>query len=627
VNDPIWLVLLLPLLGALVCGTHSGMLGRNGTATVATSAIGGAFLAALYRFAGYQQPVDSVAWTWLSVALPDGTPFSIPFGAYVDSLCLTMLCTVTGVAFLIHWFSAGYMSDEPAFGRYFTYLNLFVATMICLVLADNFVMLLIGWGGVGFASYALIGFFQQKPSAVQAARKAFLINVVGDIGLMVAILILALKTGSVAYTVCLSEKALQFSLGAWVLPVALGLLVAAYAKSAQFPLHPWLPDAMEGPTPVSALIHAATMVTAGVYLVVRCRPLFEASGLGPTIALMGAVTAFVAATCALVQTDLKRILAYSTMSQLGYMFLAAGAGAYTAAIFHLVTHAFFKALLFLTAGVIIHALHGEQDVRKMGGLAKKLPLAHLAFFSGCWALAGLPVAAGFFSKEAILGGAWEGHEQALAWVGLIVALLTAYYSFRAFFLVFYGKSREDGHGLHLPGFAMGFPVLVLTILTWLAGFHGPQLAAFMGEQPTIPGEVALPSTLPPEHHWMMFTAVGLGLAGLAAAFMLHKGGKDLTWPEWLRSFLAGGWGLDGLYRVGFAQPMHRFSEVMAGKVDPVHSERIPAVLGQLATSSGTLLGMLQTGSLRHYALGVLAAVAAFLAFTWITQALGPGAPL
>lgn len=620
-SDPIWFVLLLPLLGAFVCGTHSGMLGRAGTATVATSAIGGAFLAALYRFAGYTQVTDSVAWTWLSVPLPTGQPFTIPFGAYVDSLCLTMLCTVTGVAFLIHWFSAGYMADEPDYGRYFTYLNLFVATMICLVLADNFAMLLIGWGGVGFASYALIGFYQQKPSAVKAARKAFLINVVGDIGLMVAILILALKTGSVTYTHCLAEKSLQFALGEWILPVGLGLLVAAYAKSAQFPLHPWLPDAMEGPTPVSALIHAATMVTAGVYLVVRCRPLFEAAGLGPAIALMGAVTALVAATCALVQTDLKRILAYSTMSQLGYMFLAAGAGAYTAAIFHLVTHAFFKALLFLTAGVIIHALHGEQDVHKMGGLAKKLPLACLAFFSGCWALAGLPIAAGFFSKEAVLGGAWEGHEQALVWVGLVVAALTAYYSFRAFFLVFYGHKHE-GHELHLPGFAMNFPLLFLTILTWVAGLFGPNLAAFMAEPPMIAGMVELPSTLPPEHHWMMFTAVGLGLAGLAAAFFLHKGGRDVTWPDWLRSFLAGGWGLDGLYRVAFAQPMHRFSEVMAAQVDPVPSQRIPGVLGQLAGASGTLLGMLQTGSLRHYALGVLAAVAAFLAFTWITQAIG-----
>jgi NADH-quinone oxidoreductase subunit L len=565
----------------------------------------------------YTGVTESIAWKWMDFSGPSAFPLAmvtspqalsssdplsmipIEFGALVDPLSLTMLCTVTGVAFLIHCFSTGYMSDERDYGRYFACLNMFVATMVLLVMANNLVMLLIGWGGVGFASYSLIGFWNQKPSAVAAARKAFVINVIGDVGLMVAIFKVALLIGNVRYTVMMPGlHDLDPRLTPDALVIGIGLLVAAYAKSAQLPFHTWLPDAMEGPTPVSALIHAATMVTAGVYLLVRCHPLFEARpDLMAFVAGMGALTAIVAATAALVQSDLKRILAYSTMSQLGYMFMACGVGAYSAAIFHLVAHAFFKALLFLSAGVVIHALHGEQDIRNMGGLSKKLPVTTVVFGLGSLALAGIPPLAGFFSKEAILGSVSESklHDATLLWiVGLITAGLTAYYIGRAFILTFLGNPRNELHP-HLPGFSMEWPLVVLAVLTVVAGFFHSSFFSFEGLEPDAPLEGGA------------IVAVVIALAGVALAVSLHRKGSDVSWPTGLRNLLLGCWGFDAAY-TALSRLLHGGAGFLALKIDPLVSRSLPVGLAQGTLQLGESSGLFQDGSLRRYILVMVLSV-------------------
>ena len=389
--DSIWLTLLFPILGAITLSTFGDRLSKAMVGLVATGSVVASFVVVLLRVRAMlslevPRVVEAPLWTWLEIPLPNGQSVPIGFTALVDTLSITLLLVITGVGGLIHWYSTEYMAEEKHYSRYFTYLNLFVAAMTLLVLANNLAVLLIGWAGVGFASWALIGFFTHKPSAVAAARKAFVVNVIGDVGLMVSIFVAAWHLGSTDYSAILLPanyaKGSDFMGSAHIF--AAGLLVAAYAKSAQLPMHTWLPDAMEGPTPVSALIHAATMVTAGVYLVVRCGGVFtHLPDMAILVAGLGAFTALFAAICALFQNDLKRVLAYSTMSQLGYMFMAAGVGAYQAAIFHLVIHAFFKALLFLAAGNVIHATHGEQDMRKLGGLLKDLPLTSGDFCHWC----------------------------------------------------------------------------------------------------------------------------------------------------------------------------------------------------------------------------------------------------
>lgn len=613
--DTIWLILLLPILGALGCAFNSQELGRRGTGLLASFSILGAFLVSSRHLLDSLTARDSVFWNWLSLPVEKapGGMLDIPFGACVDGLSLTMLTMITGVAFLIHLYATEYMKEEVDYGRFFASLNLFVATMVCLVLADNLAMLLIGWGGVGYASYSLIGFYTYKPSAVSAARKAFMINVLGDVGLMLAIFLVASDAGSLRYADILSGTGLE-SLKGHAYLIGACLLLAAYAKSAQLPLHTWLPDAMEGPTPVSALIHAATMVTAGVYLLVRCHAIFELSpDLMNFIAWMGAITALAAALSALVQTDLKRILAYSTMSQLGYMFMAAGAGAYGPAIFHLVAHAFFKALLFLSAGAVIHALHGEQDIRKMGGLWKSLSVTHVTFLIGALALAGLAPLVGFYSKEAILTGVMTSTHHSspeILWgIGIFTALLTAYYTGRAYLLTFHGPAQHDDKHLHLPGGSMEFPLIVLALLTVVAGM------AHLGTNIN----AAVQYSVVEGHDETMLVAVAVVacLAGLATAFGLHRNGKDVNWPQGLRSMLEGGFGFDSAYSILFVQPARRFCNTLAGVIDDIFSRGVPNFLGKSGVQLSQTLGTMQSGNLRMYALAVSAGVAIFILFSFI----------
>lgn len=623
--DTIWFVLALPLLGSLICATHFRVLGKAATGMVASLAILGAFVASAQTWFQVQAGGEFTArlCNWLHIPGVRG----LDFAALADPLSATMLCTVTGVAFLIHCFSMGYMADEEEYGRFFASLNLFVATMVLLVMANNLGLLLVGWGGVGYASYSLIGFYRNKPSAVSAARKAFLINVVGDVALMFAIFVVAQRCGTVEFKSFMQPAQLHL-LGGDLILAGVFLMVAAYAKSAQLPLHTWLPDAMEGPTPVSALIHAATMVTAGVYLMVRCAPLFSyvaepglsalpvADDLNVIMARFGAITALLAAMCAIAQNDLKRILAYSTMSQLGYMFMAAGVGAYGAAIFHLVAHAFFKALLFLTAGVVIHALHGEQDIRKMGGLGRKMPGVQLAFLIGSLALAGIPPLVGFFSKESILIGTFgdgSNGERELLWgIGILTALLTAYYTGRAYVLTFWAPAQHEGN-LHHPGSSMTWPLAVLGLASVVAGAGGHELMV------EIQGKVAPEEAIGP----LQITALAVGLVGLGVAWSTHKTGKQRLVPESADPYLKGVEAIDGLTK-SLAASFRRFAEMVASKVDPVISQVSPDLIRRSMQSTSGLLCQLQGGSLRLYALAVLASSTLLALFVLILSRLTAG---
>jgi NADH-quinone oxidoreductase subunit L len=462
------LVPLLPLIGVLINGLF-GMKIRGRAHLVAVSASGLSCLVAFLVFfrAVGGHTLDWDVYSWLKVG-----DFQVPIGFLVDPLSAVMMLVVTFVGFLIHVYSIGYMHDDHGYARFFTYLNLFMFSMLVLVLANNYLLMFLGWEGVGLCSYLLIGFWYEKKSAADAGKKAFVVNRIGDAGFLLGLFLIWSTFGSLKYAEVF--KAVDPGLGTGIYTaITLLLFVGAMGKSAQLPLYVWLPDAMEGPTPVSALIHAATMVTAGVYMVARSHPLYNLAPFSlEMVAWVGAVTAVFAATIALVQNDIKRVVAYSTISQLGYMFLGAGVGAYASAIFHLGTHAFFKALLFLGAGSVIHSLHGEQDIRKMGGLWKAMPITAWTFLLASLANAGIFPLAGFWSKDEILFNAFKRGMTGPWLLGLIGAFLTAFYMFRLFFLVFTGRSRGDVHAGHHPHESppnMAYPLVVLGFFSVIAG--------------------------------------------------------------------------------------------------------------------------------------------------------------
>ena len=481
----LWLIPVLPFVGFLL----NGLLGRR-LPNAVVSAIALLFTAAPLAM------VLNIALHFSSLTLPHIEWFTTPwiatgtfradFDFLLDPLSLVMLLIVTGVGFLIHIYSVGYMAHEEGYWRYFAYLNLFMFFMLTLVLAENFLLMFVGWEGVGLASYLLIGFYFQRESAVEAGKKAFVLNRVGDFGFLLAMFLMIAHFGSLSFTRVFGAIADHPQMqGGFLTAIALLLVLGATGKSAQIPLYVWLPDAMEGPTPVSALIHAATMVTAGVYMIVRSHVLFDRSPftLG-VIAIIGAATALFAATVGMVQTDIKRVLAYSTISQLGYMFLACGAAAYSAAIFHLVTHAFFKALLFLAAGSVIHALGGQQDMRAMGGLRKTIPITFWTMSAAVFAISGLPPFSGFFSKDAILYQAFLSPTAGpiLWFVGLVTALLTAFYMFRLWYLTFFGESRSHEVHPHESPWSMLAPLVILAVLAVAGGWIGIPKALGGGDQ-------------------------------------------------------------------------------------------------------------------------------------------------
>src|SRR3984885_837564 len=449
----LWLIPVLPLAGAAINGFLGKKSSRTAVTTVGLVFSGAAFAWALsvaLRFSSFDLPYREFVAQWIRSG-----SFNADFALYLDQLSLVMLLVVTGVGFLIHIYSVGYMWDDPSYYRFFAYLNLFMFFMLTLILANNYLLMFIGWEGVGLASYLLIGFWFTKDSAASAGKKAFIVNRIGDFGFLIALFLIIQHFGSLNFTQVFAQVqplAPETASAGLLTAIGILLMVGACGKSAQIPLYVWLPDAMEGPTPVSALIHAATMVTAGVYMVSRSHIIFERAPVALTVvAVIGTLTAFFAATLGMAQTDIKKVLAYSTVSQLGYMFMACGVGAFSAGIFHLMTHAFFKGLLFLAAGSVIHAVGGEQDMRKMGGLKSYIPWTFLTMGIATLAIAGIPPLAGFWSKDEILWKAYSSeHGSWVFWlVGVVTAFITSFYMFRLWFMTFFGDYRgtqADSHG-------------------------------------------------------------------------------------------------------------------------------------------------------------------------------------
>jgi NADH-quinone oxidoreductase subunit L len=524
-----WSIPALPLAGAILNGLFGFTWLRRSSHLVAVGASGLAFASAFtlfLRLSAGAPPLTLTLYEWLF-----GGGLHVHVGLLIDPLTAIMLMVITGVGSLIHLYAVGYMHDDPGFPRFFTYLNLFLFSMLVLVMADNYLLFFVGWEGVGLCSYLLIAFWYEKRSAAMAGTKAFVVNRIGDAGFLLGVFLIYATFGSLDYATVFSRAS---GIGtATATAITLLLLVGAVGKSAQLPLYTWLPDAMEGPTPVSALIHAATMVTAGVYMVVRNHALYAMAPLSmETVAVIGAVTAIFAASIGLVQYDIKRVLAYSTVSQLGYMFMAAGLGAYAAAVFHLMTHAFFKALLFLAAGSVIHALGGEQDIRKMGGLWSRIPVTAWTFLIGTIAIAGIPPLAGFWSKDEILGAALAGGHPLIWLLGLIAACMTAFYMFRLFFLTFRGESRlthEAEHHLHESPLVMTGPLMVLALLSTVGG----ALPGYPSEEGWIHTFLAPVVSAGGGAHAEEAAVGGTAVFGVAASIVVALLGTAIAWLVYL----------------------------------------------------------------------------------------------
>jgi NADH-quinone oxidoreductase subunit L len=626
----LWLIPLLPFAGFVL----NGILGRKLPKALVTAI---ALLTPLWSFAivlsaarGFlgigsalqSAPyIETLRYPWINAG-----SLHVDFSFVLDQLSLVMLLIVTGVGLLIHIYSAGYMEHEDGYWRYFAYLNLFLFFMTVLVLAGNALLMFVGWEGVGLASYLLIGFWFQKTSAADAGKKAFIVNRIGDFGFLIGLFYLLAYFGTLSFSEIASRLAANPGWTGGVLTaIALCLLVGAAGKSAQLPLYVWLPDAMEGPTPVSALIHAATMVTAGVYMIARTHFIFDRSPFAlSVVAIVGAATALFAATIGLVQNDIKRVLAYSTVSQLGYMFLGCGVAAYSAAIFHLMTHAFFKALLFLAAGSVIHGLGGEQDMRKMGGLRKRMPVTYWTMTAAVLAIAGFPFFSAFFSKDAILYAAFVsgGLGKVLWFVGLVTAALTAFYMFRLWYLTFWGELRShDAHPHESPASMTG-PLVILAILSVVGGWigfgenlgpFGRFLAPTLGVHNTEAGSRGL--------EWGM-SALAV-LAGAIGWYVAHRFYSERSESaEKLATSFAGPYNVlvhkyyvDEIYNFLFVKPLLVLSKfILDWVVDVAILGGAVWLLGGIATLAGAILQRWQSGNLRSYAAWLALGAAALLLF-------------
>ncbi|MBC7902833.1 MAG: NADH-quinone oxidoreductase subunit L [Gemmatimonadaceae bacterium] len=602
----VYLVPLFPLLGFLLNGLLRKQLPKSVTSVIGSGVILASFIVSIILF------FDVRAGHAGSVELFDFISFAkvhIPFAFQVDQLSVIFLLIITGVGFLIHLYSAAYMHEENSdhFARYFAYLNLFVFSMLLLVLGANYVIMFIGWEGVGLCSYLLIGYWFKNNNYNKAANKAFIMNRIGDLGFLLAMFWLLTKTGSLTYTDVFSNTSLLTPTD--ITGITILFFIAATGKSAQIPLYTWLPDAMAGPTPVSALIHAATMVTAGIYLIARSNVLFSlAAYTQDIIAIIGLATALVAASIALKQNDIKKVLAYSTVSQLGYMFLALGVGAYSAAVFHVMTHAFFKALLFLGSGSVIHAMSGEQDIRQMGGLSKKLKITYFTFLIGCLAIAGFPLFSGFFSKDAILAAAFE-HNTLLYIGGLIGAIMTAFYMFRLLFITFNGQFRgteDQRHHLHESPAAMTIPLIVLAVLSFAGGFigipevfmhGGDKLSAFLS--PIIPVHA---TTLSHSTEIMLMAiAAGSVIVTILFAWFRYKNyqPKETTG---IGKFLENKWYVDEIYDAAIVRPVSWLGKFLERVVERSGIDWLVNLTGKSVQYGSRQLRLFQSGQVGNYVL-------------------------
>ena len=556
----------------------------------------------------------------------------IPFAFQVDQLSSLFLLIITGVGFLIHLYSTAYMHEEEDqhFARYFAYLNLFVFSMLLLVLGANYVIMFIGWEGVGLCSYLLIGFWFKNNDYNNAAKKAFVMNRIGDLGFLLAVFYLLAKVGSVTYSEVFAH-APELSTGTLTI-ITLLLFVGATGKSAQIPLYTWLPDAMAGPTPVSALIHAATMVTAGIYMIARSNILYTlAPASQATVAIIGLATAVLAATIALKQNDIKKVLAYSTVSQLGYMFLGLGVGAYTGAVFHVMTHAFFKALLFLGAGSVIHAMHHEQDIRNMGGLKKYLPVTHLTFLLGCIAIAGIPPFSGFFSKDEILAAAYESNK--IYWViGVLTAGLTAFYMFRLYAITFLGKFRgtqEQEHHLHESPAAMTIPLVVLAVLAVAGGWIGiPEVFVKDGHwlehflSPVFAASYKLKEAHVADHsteYMLMIASVSLAAIAIAVAINKFSRKPDLQEAEGAGKLLANKWYVDEIYDAIIVKPLGALGKFLDNVIEKSGIDWIVNGVGRGVQYASRQLRLLQSGQVGSYVLLMIAGIIILFALQFLVK--------
>ncbi|WP_286786056.1 MULTISPECIES: NADH-quinone oxidoreductase subunit L [Pseudomonas] len=599
----LFLTFVFPLVGFLLLSFSRGRFSENLSALIGVGSVGLSALTSAWVILQFHTnpPADGafnqLLWQWMSV---DG--FAPNFALHLDGLSVTMLGVVTGVGFLIHLFASWYMRGENGYSRFFAYTNLFIASMLFLVLGDNLLFLYFGWEGVGLCSYLLIGFYYSERKNGNAALKAFIVTRIGDVFLAFGLFILVIQLGTLNIQELLVLAPQKFSVGdPWIVMATLALLGGAVGKSAQLPLQTWLADAMAGPTPVSALIHAATMVTAGVYLIARTNGLFLlAPEVLHLVGVIGAVTLVLAGFAALVQTDIKRILAYSTMSQLGYMFLALGVGAWDAAIFHLMTHAFFKALLFLASGAVIVACHHEQNIFNMGGLWKKLPLAYASFIVGGSALAALPlVTAGFYSKDEILWEAFASGHQWLLYAGLAGAFLTSIYTFRLIFIAFHGEAKTQAHAGH--GVSHWLPLGTLIVLsTFIGALITPPLAGVLPESAGHAGGDA--------KHSLEIASGAIAIAGILLAALLFLGKRRLVGViaasapgRFLGAWWYAAWGFDWLYDKLFVQPYLLLSRLLAR--DPIDSGI--GLVPRLARGGNGLMSRTENGQLRWYALSIV----------------------
>ncbi len=618
------LILIFPLSGFLINGIF-GKWTKRTAGIIGSAAIVSSFFIALAVVSNYSSlPFDHTYYSWIA----SGLGFSVPFGLRIDSLSLLMLLVVTGVSALVHIYSIGYMHGDEGYSRYFAFLNLFVLSMLILILANNYLLMFVGWEGVGFCSYILIGHWYKNPAPPRAGIKAFVVNRIGDAGFIIGILFLFNNFGTLNYTYIFSHAGtLSVSMATII---TMFLFVGAVGKSAQFPLYAWLPDAMEGPTPVSALIHAATMVTAGVYMVARSHVLYSLSPIsGEIVASIGALTAFFAATMALTHTDLKRVLAYSTVSQLGYMFMGVGIGAYWAGIFHLMTHAFFKGLLFLAAGSVMHAMNGVLDMRKMGGLMKKMPHTGVVFIIGALAISGIPPLSGFFSKDTILSDALKFNHPIIWFVGVVTAFMTAFYMFRLVFLTFFGKSRvPEGHNPHESPPVMIVPMWILAALAIAGGLVGLETAG------GIPVENFLSSTLgaPPaaivavNDNLLLTISVLMGIGGIAVAWLMYiaKPSLPAKLAHSVKILYLGCknlWWVDQIYDFLLVKPLWWVSHNFLWKIIDV--KLIDASVddvGYLGTFTGKTLRLFQNGFINSYVTWVSLGVVVMLG--WVIYSGG-----
>ena len=627
--DLVWLVPLIPLIGFLINGLGRNTFSKGLIGVIGSAAILIPFLISIGIFLALgsdtQKSHEIFLFDWISAG-----SLKIPLSFLVDPLSSIMLLIITGVGFLIHIYSIGYMHDDAGFGKFFSYLNLFIFFMLLLVLGSNYIVMFIGWEGVGLCSYLLIGFWYTNSSYASAAKKAFVMNRIGDLGFLLGVFFIFTTFGSIEFSKIFPQAANMLPGDGTITLIALLLFIGACGKSAQLPLFTWLPDAMAGPTPVSALIHAATMVTAGIYMIARSNVLFDlAPMVQHLIAIIGLATALIGALIALTQTDIKKVLAYSTVSQLGYMFLGLGVGAYDGGFFHVITHAFFKALLFLGAGSVIHAMHHEQDMRHMGGLRKKLPITFITMLIGTLAIAGLPPFSGFFSKDEILAHVFE-HSKVMWAIGVFTAFLTAFYMFRMLFLTFFGTYRGTHHAeekIHESPLSMTVPLIVLAILSAVGGFIG--IPEVLGGHHWLSQWLSPVIMHHPEagDHSTEFMLMGITIAGvlisIGIAWSRYVKQNHIPVPdEAQRPVLANisyhKFYLDEIYDAIIRKPLDGLSTFFYKIVDNKIVDGIVNGLGWGTSEASKGLRLLQSGNVGFYIFMMVLGIISLLLYTYLS---------